>query len=687
MKISSQYLYSAIAFFVVSSNVQAQASANADIETMVVSGTRKAKLLSDSPVQIDVIDGETINMMTKGTLADVLEYLPGVLVTRSRKDGYNVSMRGFDSKYVRVLLNGRPLVAPSDGAVDLDQISANDIEQVEIMRGAASVLYGSSALGGVINIITKQDDETKAVFTYELGHYGKNAIEGEELSEVLKTNLGTELSGWYHALKIHKLNEAGFDYVQTGLATDAAEDAAGVDKLFVNYSAFAELGHINTTLAYEYFDEYKEKVTSALQGRVFTYSSDVEKHQFDVNLHDVVSEWKLNGRYVQHEETSGQSGSLRKAEIQLAEVDGLKVWQTGTANPKEAGEFGSETVVGFALPYDALSQCKLYSDGSCATIEVDDRERHAVEVYGQYNLFTANYQLLAGIRAQEDSDFGAHSAMQLDGMLDFEQEDLSLQVRFGYGQGYRVPDLKERFYVFDHSNLGYMVLGGNVALGDIFDDEYFQNDQFKGQELVPEESDTYSASADLRVPVFNSAADYNLLVSVHYSETENFISTVNDAAATIALGLDISRYTNISESINQGIEIANELNFNDWTLGLNYSYLQTEDGDGNRITGKPKHQAKARFSYDFRDLDVSTMVLVTYQADEAVPEGYTGEAVNAYGIVDLKMTHRLNQHLNWHLEFNNIFDEHQDPDALKRGEFDPRPVASQEIRLGATYKF
>ena len=66
-------------------------------EHIVVTGTRTAKLLSDSPVLVDVINGETIAKISHGTLAQALNYIPGVVVKRSVKDGYNIQMQGFRS--------------------------------------------------------------------------------------------------------------------------------------------------------------------------------------------------------------------------------------------------------------------------------------------------------------------------------------------------------------------------------------------------------------------------------------------------------------------------------------------------------------------------------------------------------------------------------------------------------------
>jgi outer membrane receptor for ferrienterochelin and colicins len=121
-------------------------------EHIVVTGTRTAKLLSNSPVLVDVIDGGTIAKISQGTLAQALNYIPGIVIKRSVKDGYNIQMQGFDGDHVLVLIDGQPIVSPTGSSADLDQIPASNIAQIEIIRGAASVMYGSAAIGGVIPI-------------------------------------------------------------------------------------------------------------------------------------------------------------------------------------------------------------------------------------------------------------------------------------------------------------------------------------------------------------------------------------------------------------------------------------------------------------------------------------------------------------------------------------------------------
>lgn len=629
-----------------------------DVEHIVVSGTKTAKLLSNSPVLVNVIDGETLKALSQSTVARVLDFIPGVVVERSVKDGYKVQMQGFDSKHVLILVNGQPLISPAESSVDLDQISASDIERVEVVKGAASVLYGSAAMGGVINIITKTNQGQFASVFYEAGSYLNNNVDSG-VSNLTNMKAGTQWLGWQHNIKVQIVEDAGFQYDENKVQ----QDAANLDKTFIQYAANKDVGKFNTRVSYQFFDELKERVTGTIPGQSgYTYyTSDVSQHQLDVNLSPSDNNWKVNARYIRHDETSGRTGSLRDAVIQLGELEGLKVWQHGNLNPKTDNISGSETVMGFSAHFDSLEQTK------AGTAEITCDSRNSIESYAQYNYVTRKYQTLAGIRAQKDSDFDFHSAIRLSGMAKLGSANAPITVRIGAGQGYRVPDLKERCYRFDHSNLGYMVLGN--------------------ENLTPEESDTLTASITYNTSLFSGNADYSVELNSHYSDTNDLIATVTDAEQSADTGLDISVYQNIENAKIHGFDVSNELTFNHWITQLNYSYVDSKDDQDERLKDRPRHQVKLNFGYEFSDWDLESLIYLIYQADEEVPTSYVGVENNEYTIVNFTVNQFITRNLQWNLAFNNIFDVHRSNKALTSGKFDARPASSRELRLGLEYKF
>jgi len=108
---------------------------------------------------VNEISADDIKATNSKTLAEALFRAPGVRVTTGAKNEANVSIRGFAQKQLLVLIDGVPYYETKYGRLDLNQIPTENIAKIEITKGAASVLYGANALGGVINVITKKPSE------------------------------------------------------------------------------------------------------------------------------------------------------------------------------------------------------------------------------------------------------------------------------------------------------------------------------------------------------------------------------------------------------------------------------------------------------------------------------------------------------------------------------------------------
>ena len=102
---------------------------------------------------------EDIQATDSKTVAEALDYVPGVQVTTERKNEASISVQGFDQSKVVVLIDGVPYYETKYGKLDLNQIGTDSIARIDVIKGAASVLYGANAEGGVVNIITKQPTE------------------------------------------------------------------------------------------------------------------------------------------------------------------------------------------------------------------------------------------------------------------------------------------------------------------------------------------------------------------------------------------------------------------------------------------------------------------------------------------------------------------------------------------------
>jgi outer membrane receptor for ferrienterochelin and colicins len=135
-----------------------------EIEGIVVTSTRTERRIEDEPVRVEVLAREEIEeklLMTPGDIAMMLNETSGLRVqnTSPSLGGANVRIQGLRGRYTQILSDGLPLYGGQSGSLSMLQIPPMDLGQVEVIKGAASALYGSSALGGVINLISRRPEE------------------------------------------------------------------------------------------------------------------------------------------------------------------------------------------------------------------------------------------------------------------------------------------------------------------------------------------------------------------------------------------------------------------------------------------------------------------------------------------------------------------------------------------------
>jgi outer membrane receptor for ferrienterochelin and colicins len=134
-----------------------------ELETVVVTATRSEQRIEDAPVRVEVLAREEVEekmMMTPGDVAMMLNETSGLRVqtTSPSLGGAAVRVQGLRGRYTQLLSDGLPLYGGQSGSLGLLQIPPMDLGQVEVIKGAASALYGASALGGVINLVSRRPD-------------------------------------------------------------------------------------------------------------------------------------------------------------------------------------------------------------------------------------------------------------------------------------------------------------------------------------------------------------------------------------------------------------------------------------------------------------------------------------------------------------------------------------------------
>jgi len=149
------------------------------INEVVISGTKTSKRKTDSPVIVNVLEGKMLNIIQATTLSEGLCFQPGLRVeTDCQTCNYSqLRMNGLGGAYSLILVNSRPVFSPLTGLYGLEQIPANMVDRIEVVRGGGSVLYGSSAIGGIVNIITKIPDNNSYQVTSNHSWIGNGATD------------------------------------------------------------------------------------------------------------------------------------------------------------------------------------------------------------------------------------------------------------------------------------------------------------------------------------------------------------------------------------------------------------------------------------------------------------------------------------------------------------------------------
>ncbi len=149
----------------------------ANLEQVVVTGTRTYKKQTDAAVIVNIINGQTLENVQACTLAEGLKFQTGLRVeTDCQTCNYTqLRMNGLSGGYSQILINGRPTFSPLTGLYGLEQVPTNMIDRIEVVRGGGSALYGSSAIGGTVNVITKVPRKNNYSLSYTHQNFDKTA--------------------------------------------------------------------------------------------------------------------------------------------------------------------------------------------------------------------------------------------------------------------------------------------------------------------------------------------------------------------------------------------------------------------------------------------------------------------------------------------------------------------------------
>ena len=406
------------------------------LNSIVVTGTRTPRLLKETPVQTRVISREEILKADATNIQDLLQTeLPGVEFTYAMNQQVTMNLSGFSGLGILFLVDGEPLAGETLDNIDFTRLSMNDVERVEIVQGATSALYGSSAAGGVINIITRQD--TVPWTLHADGRYAHHNQQRYNLRQSLRQGL------YAHTLTFSRTSSDGYDVHNA----EGAADARTFSHVFGD-----DTWQAGYRLQLDPTERLRLGARLGFFRRTVDRAADMPERYYDYTA-GLRGEWTVSER--DRLEASWSFDQYDKSRWQS--LAGLNVRQysnvRNAARLLYSHRFRRSDMLTLGADY-------LYDYLMSNNIEAPARQQ-SFDLYGQYDWrISSRWELVGALRYDWLSE---RSLSRLTPKLSacYRPAD-RWTLRASYGMGFRAPSLKERYHDFDMA--GIWIVEGNPDL-------------------------------------------------------------------------------------------------------------------------------------------------------------------------------------------------------------------------------
>ncbi len=560
------------------------------------------------------------------TVGEALSQVPGVYIQTDSKGQTYVSVRGFEQRDVKVLIDGVPAHESYYGTVDLSMLPTESISKITVTKGASSVLYGANTMGGAINIITKKSEGTRSTeLTASLGNDGA-------ANYVLNHggNLGTFdywLTYGYRASDGFRLSD-DFDPSDpvVGLGTDYNEDGGLRDLSdYIKRSLNAKIGWSQNqdTSIYLSFDYHNNE--GGAQTQSDRYWAFTKWDQWQLNLvgqHDVTDNIRIKARafYVAHDDT------MEDVSWDEAHTTGKKWFETSSYDDDSRGaelhgfmDFGklADLKMGFNYLRDTHKQQDYLDEESRGEPGFTDIEESAADTYTLAIenemkptdhlsvVIGASYDFFEPVKAYDQPAPGKISTLNPQVGAIYTISDAT-SLHASVGKKTRFPKLIELYS--EHA-------GGNP-------------------DLDPQKTISYEIGA-----THSFSQSFSGAVAFFHSDVSDLIDRERDEDRNWV-------FYNLYEATIQGAELSMDFRPSDtFTANLNYTYMSTEDdaNDGRELEGRPEHfvnlDIRQQFSFGLSATVQASYAKGSYWED---PD-YTWTELSDYFLINLRLTQSLKE--------------------------------------------
>ncbi|MEN9599217.1 MAG: hypothetical protein RL596_1528 [Bacteroidota bacterium] len=481
-------------------------------EVVIVSSSRTNSRIEDLPTKVEVLGAEEVheeNGIKPGNIASLLGDIAGIQIQQTNAATGNADMRiqGLQGKYTQILRDGMPLFGGFSGSFGILQIPPLDLQQIELIKGAASTLYGGGAIAGMLNLVSKKPKLGKPEASFTLNR-----------STLQESNINTFLSGRNH--------KTGYTFFAGGTLQDPVDvngdgfsDVPSIKNIFIHPRFFIYGSEKSTiVLGYTFNDEDRkggdmQAVRKNPNTNKFFIQNKITRHTADI-----VWEEKLQNNV---QLTVKGSTSFSRRDINT-NVFGMKanqqIWYTEAAYSKKTDHHN--WVAGLNFNGDKFN--KLQPDST----QLQDQTTNTIGFFAQDDWkFNDHFTLQSGIRYDIHSKYGNFLLPRISLMYKVNRE---VTMRIGGGLGYKTPaqlngEIDERNYRY------IMPLSANLEAEKSYGANYDVNYKTKVNDWSLTVNQTF---------FFNRIDKPLLLVTVPSLVPPTFYAFANQQASLQTLGFE-----------------------------------------------------------------------------------------------------------------------------------------------------
>lgn len=599
------------------------------LDTLVVTASGHAQSVESAPASITVIDRRQLEQQQYRDVTDALRSVPGVVVTGGGAGdrGADVAMRGMPAQYTLILVDGKRVSSREsrpNGSAGFEQDwlpPLQAIERIEVVRGPMSTLYGSDAIGGVVNIITRKVTDAwhgsvqLETTLQEDDDSGDSRSANFNLSgPLVEDRLGLQL---YGRVSSRDEDDILYGYEDRNLRSGTAKlwFTPGEDHDFgieAGQTEQTRRSHMGRTAP-----------TEGCRGGCTDSIGDYDREHFAVSH---TGRWEI-----------GTSDTHLQREVATNHVREIEITNT-TAKTSLVAPLGAHILTfGADYEHEELSDALSNQISDRTQIETSKRAVFAEDEW----MLTDSFSLTGGMRVDDDDNFGSHLSPRLYGVWGFAPR---WTLKGGVSTGYRSPGLRELTADWGQSSRG----------GDVYGNPNLQPETSLNKELAL---------------LFRSSNRSYGSVTLFHNEFEDKITRIACPISICPAGPNqfgsLPTYrVNIDEAVTRGVELGAGIGLGtDVDLSASYTYTDSEQKTGEYagqpLLQLPKHLLNARLDWQASER-LTPWARVTYRGEESQPvEGPSQTSIVApsHTYVDLGLGYKLSPTLTLSGGLYNVLDK------------------------------